>query len=245
MKDIKNLLATGATLCCFAALPSCDYAHANVTTLITQNCGVNWQVIKAGESIPKSMANPCFYKITIPDYPMQGESRFKIMFKGNVLADIDISYNYTIIDPVAFIHEAKYLGKSNVNSEDNSNKSAGFEMAENTVIDKRIKDVARSLLTNEDVVDFSPSDFEDKLVPKVNEMLKKLGVQIDYLSFVPVFEEQTHQAIDVATAIKIYESKGMRAEGISIITAKAGAAKIILQNPTENTNTANKDEEAD
>jgi hypothetical protein len=154
------------------------------------------------------------------------------MFKGNVLADIDISYNYTIVDPILFIQEAKYLGKANASGEDET-KSSAFEMAENTVIDKRIKDVARNLLTNEDVVDFSPSDFEDKLVPKVNELLKKLGVQIDYLSFVPVFEEQTHQAIDVATAIKIYESKGIKVEGLKIIEAKAGAAKIVVNQKEE------------
>ncbi len=226
----NSLIGIALVVVSMCAFQSCDYAHANVTTLITSDCGVTWAVIKAGQSIPKGMANPCHYKITIPDYPMQGDSKFKIMFKGNVLADIDISYNYSIINPEAFIKEAKYLGKANANSDDASNHSAGFEMAENTVIDKRIKDIARSLLINEDVVDFSPSDFEDKLLPKANTLLEPLGIKLDYLSFVPVFNEQTDHAIDVATAIKIYESKNMRQEGINIIIAKSGAAKINIQN---------------
>ncbi len=57
----------------------------------------------------------CHYKITIPDYPMQGESRFKATFKDRVLADIEVTYDYSIIDARAFVSEAKYLGKANSN----------------------------------------------------------------------------------------------------------------------------------
>lgn len=216
----------------FVGLQSCDYAHSNVTTMLTEDCGVSWKVIKSGEKIPSSMANPCHYKVTIPDYPMQGDSKFKIMFKGNVLANIDVSYNYVIINAVSFMGEAKYLGKANSKSDDESNKPASFEMAENTVIDKRIKDIAREMLIMEDVVDFSPSDFENKLTTAANKSLNPLGIQLDYVSFVPVFEEQTSQAIDVATALKIYESKGIRKEGLDIIVAKAGAAKITVESKT-------------
>ncbi|MFY7788322.1 MAG: hypothetical protein ACOVQA_10660, partial [Thermoflexibacteraceae bacterium] len=95
---------------------------------------------------------------------------------------------------------------------------------------------------NEDVVDFSPSDFEDKLLPKANTLLEPLGIKLDYLSFVPVFNEQTDHAIDVATAIKIYESKNMRQEGINIIIAKSGAAKITIQNKEKTQKSDNKEE---
>jgi hypothetical protein len=229
MKTFRQKISVGGLLLLGALqLQSCDYAHSNVTTLVTSDCGQSWVVIKAGEKIPKGVANPCHYKVTIPDYPMQGESRFKIMFKGNVLANIDLGYNYTIINPVMFIGEAKYLGKANASSDAETNAAGNFEMAENAVIDKRIKDVARNMLANEDVVDFNPSDFEEKLLPAVNKTLAPLGIRIDFLSFIPVFNEQTDQAIDVATALKIYESKGLKDVAIEIIKAKAGATRVVV-----------------
>jgi hypothetical protein len=224
---MKKIFYTTVLLLAGCYLPSCDYAHANVNTLITEDCGVKWTLIKAGESIPKGVANPCHYKVTIPDYPMQGDSKFKVMFAENVLSTIDVGYDYTITDPILFIKEAKYLGKTN-----NTDVNAQFEGAENMVIDKRIKDVIRGLISTEDVVTFSPSDFEDKILPNVNKVLNPLGININYLSFVPLFDEQTAQAIDVATAMKIYKSKGLEAIGEKVMQSKAGATRITVENTT-------------
>jgi hypothetical protein len=208
-----------------AIVTSCDYAQANVSTLVTDNCGVEWKLISAGKSVPKGVGNPCHYKVTIPDYPMQGDSRFKAVFAGNVLASLDVSYDYTITEPLKFIQEAKYLGKTN-----NTEVGSQFEAAENTVIDKRIKDAVRGRLSREDVVTFSPSDFEDVLLPEVNKLLQPRGVTINYLSLVPVYDEQTAQAIDVATAMKIYSSKNLDKLGEQVIANKAGASKITVEN---------------
>lgn len=220
---MKKVFYSAILLLAGCYLQSCDYAHANVNTLITENCGVDWTLIKAGESIPKGVANPCHYKVTIPDYPMQGDSKFKVMFAENVLSTIDVAYDYTITSPIAFIKEAKYLGKTN-----SSDVNSQFEGAENMVIDKRIKDVVRGLIATEDVVTFSPSDFEDKILPNVNKVLNPLGININYLSFVPLFDEQTAQAIDVATAMKIYKSKGLEVIGEKVMQSKAGAARITI-----------------
>jgi hypothetical protein len=221
---MKKLFYSTILLLSGCYLQSCDYAHANVNTLITENCGVDWTLIKAGESIPKGVANPCHYKVTIPDYPMQGDSKFKVMFAENVLSTIDVAYDYTIMNPILFIKEAKYLGKAN-----STDVNSQFEGAENMVIDKRIKDVVRGLIATEDVVTFSPSDFEDKILPNVNKMLNPLGININYLSFVPLFDEQTAQAIDIATAMKIYKSKGLETIGEKVMQSKAGAARIIIE----------------
>lgn len=206
-------------------LESCSYAQGNVQTLVTHDCGVTYKLVKAGESLP-STAGACSYKVTIPDYPMQGESKFKSSFKGKVLASVEVSYDYSITDAIAFIGEAKYLGRPNSESDDATNSSTAFETAENSVIDKRIKEVARQLLPNEDIVDFSQADFEDKLLDEVNKMLKPHGIVLNFLSFVPTPDEQTRQAIDVATAMKVYESKGITDVGKATIIARAGATKV-------------------
>jgi|GEM_PF-2019289 len=214
-----------------AIFQSCgERAQANQQTLLTTDCGVTWQLIKTGEAIPKcySMCQ-CHYSVRVPDYPMQGDSKFKIMFKGNVLANIYVSYDYSITDAKAFISEAKYLGKMNAAADDGSNSSSAYEMAENSVIDKRIKEVSRDLILNEDVVDFSPSDLEEKLLTEVNKLLADRGVILNFLNFVPQFDEQTRLAIDIATAQKIYSSKGLGEWGRAVAVARAGAPNITIQ----------------
>lgn len=205
-------------------ISSCSYSPANVQTLVSDDCGVTWELIPTGSRVPAGGVNPCFYRVTVPDYPMQGECVFKATFKDNVRATVEIDYDFSIVDASLFIQEAKYLGKVSTDS-----TSSAYELAENTVIDKRIKDICRNLFIDEDVVIFSPSDFEIKLVEPLNEVLEKRGVHINYISIVPVFDVQTSEAIDVATAIQIYESKNLRELGEDVIKARAGASKIDLK----------------
>jgi len=227
---IFSMMAIAASI----TFTSCDKAQANVQTLISNDCGVTWELIQPGQSIPKRMTQ-CELKTTIPGSPMTGESHFKSTFSNNVKAQIDLDYEYVITDPVKFISEAKYLAKSNSDGDDVSGNSGRFESAENSIIDKRIKDVARDLLNSVDIVEFDQSEFEDKLLAEVNKLLADRGVQINYLSFVPEPSEQTAQAIDVATAMKIYQSKNMEEVGKQIMSNKAGANHITIQtqSPTE------------
>lgn len=222
---MKNLISTLSCCLLGAFLSSCDRAQSNVQTLYTSNCGVSWQLIKAGETLPKGLGM-CSYKITVPDYPMQGESIFKSAFANRVMAKIEVTYDYSITDAIEYVGEAKYLGKINSDSDDEVNSSKAYETAENSVIDKRIKEVARDLLINEDIVEFSQAEFETTLLNKVNKLLDSKGVKLNFLSFVPIPEEQTRQAIDVVTAMKIYESKGLTEVGRAVSSARAGATKV-------------------
>ena len=120
-----------------------------------------------------------------------------------------------------------------------SANNSKFESAENTIIDKRIKDIARELLGNTDIVDFDQSDFEEVLLDRANKNLEERGVRINYLSFVPIPSEQTAQAIDVATAMRIYESKNLQDVGKEVIKNKAGANRIIVNSDVNTKNSEN------
>lgn len=229
---MKKLITILSVVAIAVTTESCSRAQANVQTLFTSDCGQSWKLIHAGESIPKAIT-ACEYSITVPDYPMQGESRFKASFKDRVLANIEVSYDYSIVDAKLFLSEAKYLGKAGSDAQDESNSSSAYETAENSVIDKRIKETAGNLLVSQDIVDFSQSDFEELLVIEVNKMLKSRGVILNFLQFVPIPSEQTAQAIDVATAYKIYDSKGLSEVGKSVMSARAGATKITVETKTE------------
>jgi hypothetical protein len=233
MKQILFVLGVASMLLTFQ---SCDKSQANVRTLISNDCGVTWEIIPAGQTIPKRFT-ACELKTTIPGAPMTGESHFKTNFSNKVKTNIDMDYEYEIIDPVKFITEAPYLAKSNSDGDEVSMDNSRFESAENSIIDKRIKDIARDLLLNIDIVEFDQSEFEDTLQTQVNKALADRGVHINFLSFVPTPSEQTEQAIDVATAMKIYESKGLEEIGKQVIANKAGAARIEMNVKSENAST--------
>jgi len=231
---MKQILFVIGAICTMLSFQSCEKSQANVRTLISNDCGVTWEIIPAGQTIPKRLT-ACELKTTIPGAPMTGESHFKTNFANKVKTNIDMDYEYEIIDPVKFITEAPYLAKSNSDADDVSSNPSRFESAENSIIDKRIKDIARDLLLNIDIVEFDQSEFEDTLQVQVNKALSDRGVRINYLSFVPTPSEQTEQAIDVATAMKIYESKGLEEIGKQVIANKAGATKIEMSVKPETT----------
>jgi len=232
MKQIVTILSIAFLA---LTLTSCDRSQANVQTLISDDCGVNWELIKPGQVIP-SRVGPCALKTTVPGSPMTGESHFKTTFANKVKANIDMDYEYEIIDPVKFITEAPYLAKTNSDPDDVSSNNSRFESAENSIIDKRIKEAARELLQDVDIVEFDQSEFEDTLLLVVNKSLENRGVRLNFLSFVPTPSEQTEQAIDVATAMKIYESEGLQEVGKLVIANKAGATRVemsVKNQPTE------------
>lgn len=230
--DQMRALSLAMVVCLTITSSACSRGGANVQTLISDDCGVSWTLIPPGQVIP-SRIGPCAYKVSIPDYPMQGETRFKTSFANRVLADVEIAYEYSIFDGKVFIGEAKYLGRANSAVDDSTNSSAQYESAENAVIDKRIRDVATEMLLKEDIVEFSQSEFEDKLLEAVNERLKDKGVRLNFLSFVPTPEEQTRLAIDMMTAMKVYESKGLGELGKAVATARAGATHIEMNSSCE------------
>lgn len=206
-------------------LAGCQRAHANKQVLNTTDCGVSWNLIKTGETIPYDIG-PCSYHVTIPDFPMQGEVTFKTSFKDRVLAQVEVAYEYMIVDGSLFIGEAKYLGKVGSQGDSEANSAQAYESAENAVIDKRIREMVTTLLVTEDIVEFSQAEFEDKLLAAVNEQLAEKGIKLNFISFVPIPEEQTRLAIDMMTAVKIYESRGLGELGQQVTVARAGATKI-------------------
>jgi tRNA(Leu) C34 or U34 (ribose-2'-O)-methylase TrmL len=163
---------------------------------------------------------------------MQGDLEFKAQFDGNVLVTAKITFDYEIIDPIKFIGEAKFLGKSSgtaAQAAENSNMN-GIETAENQVIDKRIREVATSRTVKLNIVDFNPAKFEDELLAGSNEELAKRGVRLNSMTLVIIPEDQTRQAIDAATAMNVYASKGLKELGERLAVARAGAAKIVIDN---------------
>lgn len=217
-------------------LQGCSYAKSNQQVVVSSDCGVTWQKINMGEAVPRPGVNPCYMKVVIPNFPMQGESKFITNLKDKVRTVTHIDYDYTIIEPLAFIKQAKFLGKANTDADDEAAIGSNFEGAENMVIDKRIKDVAKDIFVSEDIVELDQSELEDRLLSESNKVLEPLGIKLNFITLTFDLDEQTRMAIDIATAMKIYQSRGLVDVGKEVMKERAGATKIIVENKPDNTN---------
>lgn len=232
-KGIKALW-TVAIVCLFFTIQGCNYAKSNQQVLVSSDCGMTWKKIPAGDAVPKGGMNACYMKVVIPNFPMQGDSRFITNLKDRVRASVHIDYDYSITEPLAFIKQAKYLGKANADADsDGALSNSAFEGAENIVIDKRIRDVGKSMFLLEDIVDLDQAEIENKLLTETNKILEPFGVHLNFITLTFDLDEQTRQAIDVSTAMKVYESKGLQDLGKQVMIERAGATKIVVENRTE------------
>jgi hypothetical protein len=212
---------------------SCNYAKSNQQVVVSEDCGMTWKKINAGEAVPKAGLNMCYMKVVIPNFPMQGEATFISNLKDKVRANVHIDYDYSITDALAFIKQAKFLGKANVDADNEEAIGKSFEMAENMVIDKRIKDVSKRIFVDEDIVELDQSEIENHLLTESNKALESLGVHLNFITLSFDLDEQTRQAIDVSTAMKIYESKNLQDIGKQVMSQRAGATKITVENKTQ------------
>lgn len=215
-------------------MQSCNYAKSNQQVLVSDDCGMTWKKINAGDAVPKGGMNACYMKVVIPNYPMQGDSKFITNLKDRVRASVHIDYDYSITDPLSFIKQAKYLGKANANADDqDALDNSSFEGAENMIIDKRIRDVGKGMFLNEDIVDLDQAELENNLLNEANKVLEPFGVHLNFITLTFDLDEQTRQAIDVSTAMKVYDSKGISEVGKQVMIQRAGATKISVENKTD------------
>jgi hypothetical protein len=216
----------------FATFTSCSsFAPSNIQILITEDCGKTWKIIKTGSSVPTGIGNYCYRVVMIPNYQLVGDSRYKVTFNNNVSAFVDMDYTYSIVEPLKFIPNGRGIGSAKFNTEASKEYiDSQFESLESTLLDKKIKDICRDFFKKQDVVDFD-DNFEKIIFDNANADFEKLGIRLESLDVIPTFNEQTTEAIDATTALRIYKSKGLEKEGLEIIKAKASSSKIIIHEP--------------
>lgn len=215
-------------------LAGCNRAPSNVITMQTSDCGRTWRTIGVGQTIPNQPMTVCGYNIQLPNYPMQGSTEFLTQFKDNVLVKVQISYDYTIVDGAKYLNFAKFLGRMRTETTGgeeanaDNNGTSKYESAENVVIDNRIREQVTSDTPVEDIVTFNPTKFEAGLYKRANDIMAERGVQLSNMTFVVLPEDQTRMAIDAATAMAVYESKGMAELGRELVVARAGASQVTV-----------------
>lgn len=224
MKRSLILLIASAALLMTAA---CDRAISNMQTLVSDDCGVSWKAIQPGGAVP-ARVGVCALKVTIPGYPMSGEAGFRTSFANRVLVNVNIGYEYTITDGKLFLVEARYLGKQNSEGDGSANAASQYESAENTIINRRIRETVSSMLVGQNIVTFDQGALEDQMLAEINKSLATRGVRLESMQFVVTPDEQTRQAMDVASARQVYQSVGLDSLGDQLLVARAGAARVAV-----------------
>ena len=211
-------------------LVGCDRAPSNVQVLSTSDCGATWTKLKAGDVVPTHKTNPCGFNTALPNWPMTGDVTFKTQFAQKVLSTAQVSYSYAISDPVSFINEAKYLGKMGGSLEISAETiGTRFETAENTIIDRVIREAATDITRKLEIVDASPAEIEDLVQKAVTPILAKRGVTLSDMALVIINDDQTRLAIDAVTALRVYKAASMPEAGQRIVAARAGATQITVK----------------
>jgi len=233
-KTIKHVLTLCVLVLSIFSFSGCRYAKSNQQVLVSTDCGMSWKMISAGDAVPKGTMNLCYMRVVLPNFPMQGDASFIANLKDKVRVITHIDYDYSITSPLLFINQAKYLGKANADAdEDAALDPSAFEGAENLVIDKRIKDVSKSLFLDEDIVELEQAELEERLLVASNKILEEFGLRLNFITLTFEPDEQTRQAIDVSTAMKIYDSRNLSEIGKQVIIARAAATKIIVNSKGE------------
>lgn len=228
-KYIISILAVAAAL----VVSGCSRTPSNVHVISTTNCGAAWTKLEVASTVPKHTGNPCGYTVAIPNWPMAGDAKFKTQFAKKVLSEASLSYTYVITNPLAFINEARYLGKMGGSLElSASDVGERYEMAENIIIDKLLREVTTEITRELDVVEANPAEIEDMIFNKAKAALEKKGIAFSDLALVIKNDDQTRLAIDAATAIRVYEAAGIGEVGKQIMAARAGATQITINNAT-------------
>ena len=223
-----------------AVLSGCaGRAVSNVQTIISDDCGENWRLVPVGSSIPSRLGY-CALMVTVPNYPMAGESNFRGTFHNRVRVNINASYSYTITDPLKFMEGARFVGQQNSQGDDPSNGATVWDMAENIIIDRRLREIANTpeFLQGLDIVDYDEAKLDEDLTARMNQELAERGVHLDTFTLVVTPDDQTRNMIDVVAARRVCSS----ADGLpqatcdSIIVARASATRVTVTTAATDTN---------
>lgn len=213
----------------FALLSCRATVNPSEWVVSTATCWNTMTVSRAGSVIPRTLT-ACDRVIILPATAMAAEFEAETKFAGRVAGKVVITYQWTIEDPILFIQNAKGI-TSSYTSSDHKIDPEVLEGIENSVVDKMLIDVLRSITPN-----MEPGIDESHLELVLQEQsgeIKKRGVTFSNMSVNINFSPQTEEALDVLSALRFYSQNGEEELGRQVILKKAGSANITTTSKAE------------
>jgi len=230
MKNLSFLLLA-FTMMLFSSCFGCKGSvNPNEHVIVTVDCWNTMYAKKAGDALPRLLTT-CDRVVVLPASLLNGEVNINAKFgKNRVSGSVNLSYQYLISDPIKFLGVAKFITSSKT-IEDNKVDPNVLEFAENTVIDKILKDIVRDYTPSMEASDVEESQVENDIVKIFSERCKERGIVIQSPSVDVNFSPQTQEALDVISAYKLYQSVGLEELGKEVIKGKASKTTINLPSP--------------
>lgn len=222
MKNFKSFILS--FLFITALFSSCGTkVNPNEYVVSTATCWNTYTVTKAGQPIPRLLTN-CDRMIILPATELSADFVCNTKFAKRVAGKLNFTYQWRIIDPIAFVQSAKSITSSSTETGYKISADA-LENIENTVVDKMLIDIIREYTPNQE------AGVDELQIEKDLEKLSRVqftdrGVMITNMSVNVDFSQQTEEALDVISALRFYELNNERELGIEVIKAKAGANVI-------------------
>lgn len=215
----------------FSLLAACRTSvNPNEWVVSTGTCWNTFTVSKAGDPIPRSLT-ACDKVVVLPATAMAADFQAETKFKSRVAGFINVTYQWAITDPVAFIKSAKSVTSSDTDSDHKIDPNV-LEEIENSVVDKMLIDVIREYTPSKEA-GVDEKQVEDDLGVLTRSQFMDRGVAFYNMSVNINFSPQTEEALDVISALKIYKDNGEEALGREVIRQKAGATKVLVQQKGE------------
>lgn len=205
-------------------LMSCKtMVNPNEWVVSTGTCWNTMTVSKAGDYVPR-LYTTCDRMIILPATFMSMEFITESKFKGRVAGSISVAGQWRIVNPIAFIQNAKSITSA---ATDDSHKIDVnvLEEIENGVVDKMLMDLLREYTPNEEP-GIDELTVEQQLSKLAQSKLLERGVEFANMSANITFTEQTEEALDAISALKFYRANSEEEFGRQIILNKALAPKI-------------------
>lgn len=197
--------------------------NPNEWVVSTATCWNTYTVSKAGNMIPR-MISACDRMVILPATEMGAEFECETKFQNRVAGKVNLTYQWQITDPAAFIQNAKSI-TSSPTGEGNKIDPNALEAIENGTVDKILIDIIREL-TPTLAAGVDELTFEKEVNRICATQVGQRGVQFSNMSANINFDGQTEEALGVISALKFYEANGEGELGRAVIKAKAGAANI-------------------
>lgn len=211
-------------LAIIALLASCrPVVNPNEWVVSTGTCWNTMTVTKAGQIIPR-LLTPCDRMVILPATAMAADFECETKFQNRVAGKVNITYQWLITDPIAFIQSAKSVTSSPTDGSNKIDPNA-LEAIENAVVDKMLIDLIREYTPTKEA-GLDELQIEKDLYELSRAELANRGVQFENMSINVTFTPQIEEALDIISALQFYEAKGERELGVKVIQQKAGAANI-------------------
>lgn len=199
--------------------------NPNEWVVSTSTCWNTMTVSKAGDYVPR-VYTTCDRIVILPATYMAADLQVESKFAARVAGQINLTYQWQIVDPIKFIYNAKSI-TSAPTSDDKKIDPNALEALENSTVDKMLIDLIREY-TPQREAGIDELKIEQDLYDLCKNKFKDRGVEFASLSINVNYSPQTEEALDVISALKFYELNGEKELGRAIIVAKAGANNISL-----------------